>query len=66
MEQMMERLLAKMDAIQKKTDATLKEIIEDMRACREATEANPEEVKFTITVHEKVPKEVETFEALKE
>jgi hypothetical protein len=82
MEQMMEHLLAKMDAIQEKTNATIKEIIEDIRAWRkemksnqEATEAypekmeaNPDEVK-SVAEHEEVPKEeaaMETFRALKE
>jgi hypothetical protein len=60
MEQMIERLLAKMDA-------TLKEIIKDMMAWREAMEGNSEEIK-SVTVHVKVSKEgaaVETFGALK-
>jgi hypothetical protein len=60
-EQIMERLLAKMDA-------TLNEIIENTRAWREATEGNSEEIK-SVTVHVNVPKEeatVETFGELKE
>jgi hypothetical protein len=82
MEQMMERLLAKMNVIHKETNTTLKEIIEDMRGWRtemksdrEVTEAYPEKMEAyadevkSVAVHEEVPKEevtVETFQAMKE
>jgi hypothetical protein len=47
---------AEIRAIQEKTDANLKEIIEDMKAEREAMEVYPEEMK-SVAEHEEVPKE---------
>jgi hypothetical protein len=82
-EQMMERLLAKMDAInaemliriEAKTDATLKEIVAEIRACQEETEACLESKEPTsveiwyVAVQEEVPEEEaagKTVRALKE
>jgi uncharacterized protein (DUF885 family) len=51
-----QEMLAKMDATQAKTEANLREIIEDMNVRRKEMKANPDEMK-SVMVHGEVPKE---------